>query len=329
MSSSVVEQIAGLERERTRLEGRLAADENWRALVSLQALNGSAPPDAGETEQRLRRALAANPYYSARIKIVEAITILRRLNDVAPLQVSTIAVSGLEHCPENTERRSLHGAAWHATRRPTPRRRAKSKSRRAELSRCCSARRAGGTCGPVSDFIRIRGIAPETAGRPRGIGHDALRRYRRLDRGRRAPRDGGTRTRPQDQQGKLDRAGGLACEERRRAMPVASPVEPPSPRFRSARRDCGSGVRKLRHRCQLPTSRQRSRRLRHRPSCSPLSTLEPDAAAYGECGAANTGSVRIQSPATFAGHNVTQGMAGPAPGRMVAATLLCSCSRCR
>ena len=102
MSSSVAEQIAALEQERTRLERRLSADEGWRALQSMQALNGSAPPDAAEIEQRLRRALAGNPYYSARLKIVEAITILRRLGEPVATPAPASAANGHErvaHAP--------------------------------------------------------------------------------------------------------------------------------------------------------------------------------------------------------------------------------------
>lgn len=81
--SSVVEQISVLEREQVRLEGLLTDDRNWRALQELRALNGSGPADSLETELRLKRLLAGNPYYAARLKIVEAVTILRRLRDVA------------------------------------------------------------------------------------------------------------------------------------------------------------------------------------------------------------------------------------------------------
>jgi predicted flap endonuclease-1-like 5' DNA nuclease len=93
MPSTVLEQIAALERERVRLEGHLAEDENWLALMSIQKLNGSAPPEAVETERLLRRLLAANPYYSARVKIVEAITILRRLGSTSAAGAAAAAAN--------------------------------------------------------------------------------------------------------------------------------------------------------------------------------------------------------------------------------------------
>lgn len=101
MALSVVEQIAALERERVRLEGHLTADDNWRQLQSLTDLNGASPPDGVESEKRLRRKLAANPYYSARLKIVEAITILRRLGESTP-------ASGANGTDE-----SAAAATWH------------------------------------------------------------------------------------------------------------------------------------------------------------------------------------------------------------------------
>lgn len=93
MPTNVQEQIAALEREKSRLEGHLSADENWLALLDIQRLNGSAPPEAGETERHLRRVLAANPYYSARVKIVEAITILRRLGSMPAAAIAAGAAT--------------------------------------------------------------------------------------------------------------------------------------------------------------------------------------------------------------------------------------------
>ncbi|MGQ0671862.1 MAG: hypothetical protein ACT4N2_03130 [Hyphomicrobium sp.] len=83
MTSKVLEQIQSLESERLRLERRLADDETWLALQALEAGNGagegaSAAAQAAEVV-RLKKVLVANPYYAARLKIVEAVTILRRL----------------------------------------------------------------------------------------------------------------------------------------------------------------------------------------------------------------------------------------------------------
>ncbi len=230
MSSSVFEQIAGLERERSRLEGRLAADENWHALVSLQALNGSGPPDAGETEQRLRRTLAANPYYSARVKIVEAITILRRLNDVAPLQVSTIAVSGFEIAPKISN--AAHSMAQLGTPRGVPLLGDEPKASRAvqNFRAIVQPEEPAAPAGPVSDFIRIRGIAPETAVRLVALGTtrysdiagwttaDVRRVTAALELGRRISKENW-----------IEQAALLARAEAEANVPVTSPVEPPSP----------------------------------------------------------------------------------------------------
>lgn len=72
------EHLDALERERAWLEKMLEADANWRALARLEARKGKgiAPSLTAATRSSLEAALAANPLYAARARIMEAISAL-------------------------------------------------------------------------------------------------------------------------------------------------------------------------------------------------------------------------------------------------------------
>lgn len=80
MGFDVVERMGVLQRERGRLDHLLATDENWCALLQLEALEAEGQPlsevDAGALKAVLLKTLEASRIYRARRAILEAIAIL-------------------------------------------------------------------------------------------------------------------------------------------------------------------------------------------------------------------------------------------------------------
>lgn len=81
MPPLLAEQLAPLMRERERLEQFLMLDANWRALRQLEQREAAGQPveaiDGSLLHARLLEALAGNRIYAARVKIMEAIELLR------------------------------------------------------------------------------------------------------------------------------------------------------------------------------------------------------------------------------------------------------------
>jgi hypothetical protein len=75
------ERIALLRRELARLEARLEANEEWRALRNLDRYPEGVGSDAAMARTRLEKALESNPVYLAHVKLAEVIALL---SGVAP-----------------------------------------------------------------------------------------------------------------------------------------------------------------------------------------------------------------------------------------------------